>query len=81
MHHIDKYSSEYNLLKGKVVVNKNNPALWGIKLNLDEEIEIKDNSNNVKTINKDGIIPLVQDLKIKFNEKMIGEIKLWKIED
>ena len=73
--HIDKYSSEYNKSIGIVVSNKNNPSLWGIKLALLNEVEIKDSEGNVKTISGTGVIPIVKNLKIKFNENTIGEIR------
>lgn len=73
--HIDKYSSLYNKPIGKVIANKNNPSLWGIKLNLEEDIEIKDGFGNIRQIVKDGVIPIIKDLKIKFDENVIGEIK------
>ena len=72
--HIDKYSSEYNYPIGKVVINKNNPSLWGIKLNLDSDILIKDIFGNEKAIKKEGVIPIVNHLKIKFNEEVVSEI-------
>ena len=40
-----------------------------------EEIEIKDGTGKVRVIEKGGVIPIVRNLKIKFNEKVIGEIK------
>ena len=73
--HVDKYSSDYLLPVGKVVANKNNPSLWGIKLALLEDVEIKDASGNTKTVASDGIIPIIRNLKIKFNENTIGEIR------
>lgn len=73
--HIDKYSSEYNKGIGIVVANKNNPALWGIKLALLDDVEIKDSEGNVKTVSGTGVIPIVKNLKIKFNENTIGEIR------
>ena len=73
--HLDKYSSAYGRAVGKVVANKNNPALWGIKLDLYEAVEVCDGLGNEKQIAKDGVIPIVKDLKIKFNENVIGEIK------
>ncbi|MCR4911300.1 MAG: hypothetical protein K5925_02090 [Bacilli bacterium] len=72
--HIDKYSSNYNLAVGKVIVNKNNPGLWGIKLQLNNDILIKDKSGKEKTITKDGVIPIVNELKIKFSDTSIGQI-------
>lgn len=72
--HIDKYSPDYNTPIAKVVVNKNNPSLWGIKLALDEDVLVKDANGKEKTIPKDGVIPIVDHLKIKFSNNVIGEI-------
>ena len=72
--HIDKYSSEYNLPVGKVIQNKNNPSLWGIKLNLDNDVLIKDCEGKEKIILKNGVIPIINKLKIKFNDGCIGQI-------
>ncbi len=73
--HLDKYSSEYNKTVATVIANKNNPSLWGIKLDLSDPVEIKDASGIQKTIAANGIIPIIRNLKIKFNENIIGEIK------
>ena len=72
--HIDKCSPNYNLSIGKVIVNKNNPGLWGILLKLPNDVLIKDKNGQEKTIAKDGVIPIVSGLKIKFNDNAIGEI-------
>lgn len=73
--HVDKYSSAYNTAVGIVVANKNNPSLWGIKLALNDSVEIKDADGNVREIDGNGVIPIVRNLKIKFNENTIGEIR------
>ena len=74
--HLDKYSSNYNNVVGKVIQNKKNPSIWGIKVITDHDIEIKDNQGNVKVIQQDpGVIPIVTDLKIKFSDNSIGEIR------
>ena len=72
--HLDKYSSRYSYPIMKVVQNKNNPDLWGIKLQLNNDVEIKDKNNVVKTIAKDGVIPIINGLKIKFNDNLIAQI-------
>jgi len=72
--HIDKYSSNYNTPIAKVVVNKNNPNLWGIKLALENDILVKDKTGKEKVITKDGVIPIINELKIKFNDTSIGLI-------
>ena len=76
--HIDKYSSEYNVPIGKVIVNKNNPSLWGIKLALDHPILIKDRKGVEKEVAPDGVIPIVDGLKVRFDEKLIGEILAYR---
>ena len=73
--HVDKYSSQYNLGVGLVVVNKNNPSLWGIKMALLESVEVKDAEGAVKEVAGNGVVPIVKNLKIKFNENTIGEIR------
>lgn len=73
--HLDKYTSDYKTAVGKVVVNKNNPSLWGIKLALENDVEIKDCEGNEKVVAKDDVIPIVRNLKIRFKENLIGEIK------
>ena len=72
--HIDKYSSEYNFPIGKVIINKTNPSLWGIKLNLDNDVLIKDVQGKERVVAKDGVIPIVNHLKIKFNDSVVAEI-------
>lgn len=73
--HLDKYSSEYNDVVGEVISNPKNPAIWGIKLHLDHSVDIKDKVGNVKTIPADGVIPIINNLKIKFSDDVIGEIR------
>lgn len=73
--HIDKYSSDYLSAVGKVVANKKNPSVWGIKLAMPNDVEIKDCEGNVKIVAKDGVIPIVRNLKIKFTPSSIAEIK------
>ena len=72
--HIDKYSNEYNKAVGKVIVNKKNPSLWGIKLAVSKEVFIKDANGNEKTIAADGVIPIINNLKIKFDDNVIAQI-------
>ena len=74
--HLDKYSSEYNIPIGKVIVNKNNPSIWGIKIEIENDILIKDTSENTKIISSKGVIPIINNLKIKFDDNLIGTIKI-----
>ena len=72
--HLDKYSSEYNEVVCKVIQNKNNPMLWGIALNLDKDVIVIDKEENQKVISKNGVIPIVSNLKIIFNENSVAQI-------
>jgi len=73
--HLDKYSSQYNKAVAKVIANKNNPALWGIRLAIDHDVVIQDAQGTEKAIAVGGVVPIVHNLKIKFNENVIGEIE------
>ena len=59
---------------GTVIVNKNNPGLWGIRLNLDEDVIIQDKNGTQKTVLKNGVIPIIRNLEIDFGEGLKGEI-------
>ena len=72
---LDKYSSQYNLEIGQVIASTKNPARWGIRLGTGSETVIRDTVGTEKTIAVDGVIPIVQDLTIQFNENTKGEIK------
>ena len=61
---------------GIVIVNKNNLSLWGIRLNISHTIEIKDASGNIKEIPDTGVIPIINNLEIKFDDNLIGKIKI-----
>ena len=72
--HIDKYSSNYNTSIGEVIINKNNPSLWGILMKIPCLVLLKDKTGKEKSISKGGVIPIVDGLKIKFNPNTVGEI-------
>ena len=42
---------------------------------LDSDVEIKDASGKVKIVEANGVIPIIRNLKIKFNDNTIGEIR------
>ena len=72
--HLDRGSDEYNTEVGTVIKNKNNPSLFGIKLNIDHDVLIKDAKGNEMAIDKNGVIPIIKGLKIKFSDNYIGQI-------
>ena len=73
--HFDKYSSNYNHICATVIPSKNNPNIWGIRLNNNKEYVVEDRSGHQKVIAPNGVIPIVRGLKIKENNNIIGEIK------
>lgn len=72
--HLDKYSTNYNEVIGKVIANKNNPGLWGIRVGR-SGITLEDSKGTTKEVASGGVIPIVRNLTIKFNENIKGEIK------
>ncbi len=72
---LNKYSSQYNKVAGTVIQNKKNPSLWGIALNTGHETVIRDSAGTQKTIQAGGVIPIVQNLELDFNNNLKGEIK------
>ena len=73
--HIDKYSPQYNREIGEVIQSKKDPSHWGIRMNIEEELTIQDSAGTKKTISIGGVIPIIRDLTIQFNENTKGEIK------
>ncbi|MCR4660595.1 MAG: hypothetical protein K5765_01180 [Clostridia bacterium] len=76
--HIDKFSSKYSKPVGKVIINKNNPSLWGIQLKLNQSVTIEDINGRKKTIAGDGVIPIINNLKVYYDQKLIGTIYMKK---
>ena len=72
--HIDKYSSEYTAIIGKVIVNKKNPSLWGIRVDVGHDVLVKDATGKEMVVPPGGVIPIVNNLKIKFSDDAVGEI-------
>ncbi len=73
--HLDKYSSAYNEPVGIVLANPNRPTLWGLRFSGQGEIEIKDEAGTVRVVPEGKPVPIVRNLKIKFKNNVIGEIK------
>ena len=74
--HLDKGSDQYNVPIAQVIQSKSDPTIWGIRLSLDTDVLVKDTSNNEKTIDKNGVIPIINGLKVKFNDDAIGQINV-----
>ena len=73
--HIDKYSANYLTPIGEVIASKNNPSVWGIRLLIKTDVEIEDSNGTSRVVAGGGVIPIIRNLKIKFKENIIGEIK------
>lgn len=76
MNHLDKYSSEYDKKIARVITSKTNPSLWGLKIKLDNDVKIIDSHGQSRIVSKNGVIPLINNLKIEFNNQTIATIKL-----
>ena len=51
-------------------------AMLEEKFKLENEIQVKDKDENVKEIDKNGVVPIVNNLKIKFSDECVAEIKI-----
>ena len=65
--HTSKNIDDYTTVTGEVIMNKNNPSLWGIK-NLSNNIwTFTTETGETKKIEKNSIIPIKNDLEINFD--------------
>lgn len=76
--HLNKYSDAYNEQAAEVVSNKNNPSFWGIRLRGDISAVVSDCQGVVRKVAAGGVIPIIKDLQIEFNDQTKGQIVLWK---
>ncbi len=74
-HHLDKYSDDYCTPVGRVISNKNNPSLWGLRLALPQEVVVRDVTGKEKIFAGNGVILLARNLTIQFNNTTQGEIE------
>ncbi|MCR5623523.1 MAG: serine/threonine-protein kinase [Treponema sp.] len=58
---------DYTTVTGEVIMNKNNPSLWGIKNLSDATWSFFTNTGELKSIEKGSVIPIATDLEIKFD--------------
>ena len=52
----------------KVIASKKDPSKWGIKLRLENDVIITDQTGVSKNIDKEGVIPIIKNLKIQFKD-------------
>jgi serine/threonine protein kinase len=65
-HTVDS-SDDYNTLTGEVVMNKNNPALWGIKNLSDFTWYMTIEQGGTKAIKKGEVVPVASNIQIQFS--------------
>ena len=66
--HTKGHNDDYSTITGEVIMNKNNPALWGIK-NLSEDSWFMTPENEEgKNIDKGSVIPIASNMSIQFIE-------------
>jgi hypothetical protein len=61
-------SDDYTTVTGEVIMNKNNPALWGIKNLSGDSWFIKSENGEEKNIENGSVIPIASNLNIQFKE-------------
>ena len=58
---------DYTTVTGEVIMNKNNPSLWGIKNLSDKEWRFAIQSGDIKTVGNGSVVPIANDLEIHFD--------------
>lgn len=64
--HINKDSGDYTKIEGEVIMNKNNNALWGIKNLGDVTWTFSVPNGQIKTVEKNNVVPIAQGMEINF---------------
>lgn len=64
--HINKDSDDYTKIEGEVIMNKNNNALWGIRNLGDITWTFSVPDGQIKTIEKNSVVPIAQGMEINF---------------
>lgn len=62
-----KSIDDYSTVTGEVIMNKNNPALWGIKNLSDAKWTFTTKSGESKTVERGAVVPIASDLEITFD--------------
>jgi eukaryotic-like serine/threonine-protein kinase len=61
-------NDDYSAVTGEVIMNKNNPSLWGIKNLSDDSWYMTPENGEGKNIDKGSVIPITSNLNIQFKE-------------
>lgn len=62
--HTTKDSDDYTTQTGEVIMNKNNPTLWGIKNLSDSNWSFTTKSGEQKNVGNGSVVPIASDLEI-----------------
>jgi hypothetical protein len=66
--HTVAHNDDYGTITGEVIMNKNNPSLWGIKnLSKDSWFMTPENGEG-KNIENGSVIPIASNLNIQFKD-------------
>lgn len=65
--HISMKSDDFKKIEGEVIMNKNNPALWGIK-NVGDAVWTFIAGGEAKTVGKNSVLPIAANMEIQFND-------------
>jgi len=74
--HTRSGNDDYSTVTGEIIMNKSNPALWGIKNLSDDSWLMTPENGEEKSIEKGSVIPIASNLKIQFKEttgKIVNE--------
>ena len=64
---VTKDNDDYSTVCGEVIMNKKNPALWGIKNHSDKDWKFKTPDGEIKEIATGSVIPVVNGIEITFD--------------
>jgi len=70
--HTTEGSDDYNTVTGEVIMNKNNPALWGIKNLSRTSWEMITAGGGRKPIDSGSVVPIGTGVSVAFEEERVG---------
>jgi serine/threonine protein kinase len=62
------HNDDYAAVTGEIIMNKNDPALWGIKNLSDDTWIMTPENGEEKNIDKGSVVPIASNLNIQFRE-------------
>jgi serine/threonine protein kinase len=66
--HTSAGNDDYSTVAGEVIMNRNNPSLWGIKNLSDDVWYMETPGGEIKDIGNGSVIPIAVGLKIRFRD-------------